>query len=86
LVAQRALFLTDLQPAPLLTVLPAHYVLREVRQRVLLVRRPLGGGSILAVVLVQEHYLVLHYQVFYVGLHLMTLALLIEETNHVGDL
>jgi hypothetical protein len=85
LVAQRALFLIDLQPAPLLTVLPAHYVLREVRQRVLLVRRPLGGGSILAVVLVQEHYLVLHYQVFYVGLHL-TLALLIEETNHVGDL
>ena len=82
MVAQRALFLTDLQPAPLLTVLPAHYVLREVWQRVPLVRRPL---SILAVVLVQKNYLVLHYQVFYVGLHL-TLALLVEESNHVGNL
>ena len=76
MVAQRALFLTDILPASLLTVLTTHNVLRDVRQRVPLVRGP-RGGSILAVVLVQEHYLVLHYQVFDIGLHL-TLALLIE--------
>lgn len=87
LIAQRALFLTNMQSSTLVTVLPTHYVLREVRQRVPLVRRPRGGGRpILAVFLfVQECDLILQYQVFDIGLHL-TLALLVEEANHVGDL